>query len=126
MLRGMANLRGAIVALLALSCGSTQRTTQTVTAEPAVEVKTYAPLGARADAKLPRQAVILGTDDKNGSTVVPLPAAASHALVDAMYVKIGGSAPASGGTTPVKLATGPNPEQSVQVGIFEEMAGGTG
>src|SRR5690606_14667809 len=32
----------------------------------------------------------------------------------------------TGGMSPVKLVTGPNPERSVQVGIVEEFAGGTG
>jgi hypothetical protein len=88
--------------------------------------KTYAPLSIKEDAKATHQAVILGTDDKNGSTVVPLPAAASKGLVDAMFVSMGGSEPASGGTTPVKLATEPNTDGSVQVGIYEELANGTG
>jgi hypothetical protein len=87
-------------------------------------VKTYAPLGIKADAKSPSQAVILGTDDKNGSTVLPLPAAPSKASVDAMWIRL---APIpSGGSTPVKLSTAPNGDGSVQVGIYEEIAGGVG
>ncbi|HTR49057.1 MAG TPA: hypothetical protein VMJ10_00040 [Kofleriaceae bacterium] len=124
----MTILRGAALAALALSCGSTQRapTPGTESTAGAVQVKTYGPLGARTDSKLPRQAVILGTDEHNGSTIVPIPATQAQALVDAMFVREGGKDPATGGMTPVKLSTAPNPDQSVQVGVFEEMAGGTG
>jgi len=121
-------MRIPALAALALSCGSPQHgpTPGTDPTAAGPQVKTYAPLGARSDSKQPRQAVILGTDDRNGSTVVPLPATQAQALVDAMFVREGGKDPASGGMTPVKLATAPNPDQSVQVGVFEEMAGGTG
>jgi hypothetical protein len=78
----------------------------------------------KGDAKQANQAVILGTDDKNGSTVVPLPTAQAKAVVDAMWVRLGPHA--SGGSTPVKLATAPNGEGDVKVGIFEELSGGTG
>jgi hypothetical protein len=108
------------IAVVAISCGAPQHGAT----PPGVTVKTYGPLGIRTDAKAPNQAVILGTDTKDGSTVLPLPAAQARANVDAMFVKLG-DAP-TGGLTPVKLATAPNPEGSVQVGIFEEMAGGTG
>ena len=116
-------IRLAALAALALSCGGSQHDT-TGTDQP--RVITYGPLGARGDAKRPNQAVILGTDDKNGSTVLPLPAAQAKATVDAMYVQMGGTGPATGGMTPVKLAIAPNPDQSVQVGIYEEFNGGTG
>src|SRR5262249_13755730 len=43
-----------------------------------------------------------------------------------MYVQMGGTSPATGGMTPVRLATAPNPDRSVQVGVFEEFANGTG
>lgn len=115
--------RTAVLALLALSCGSSQHGTGP---EEQPKVITYGPLGIKGDAKQPNQAVILGTDVKNGSTVIPLPAAQAKSLVDAMYVQLGGKEVATGGMTPVKLATAPNPDQSVQVGIYEEFAGGTG
>ncbi|MBX3160355.1 MAG: hypothetical protein KF773_30605 [Deltaproteobacteria bacterium] len=112
-------LLGALVA-----CGSshTPPTAPPPTAPPAA-TKDFAPLGIKADAKLPHQAVILGTDEKNGSTILRLPAAQSKGLVDAMVVKTSTS---KGSQTPVRLATAPNSDGSVQVGIFEEMAGGTG
>ena len=43
-----------------------------------------------------------------------------------MFVKLGGPSAATGGSSPVKLATAPNTDGSVQVGVFEELAGGTG
>lgn len=87
---------------------------------------TYGPLQLKTDAKTPGLAVILGTDAHNGSTVLPLPATNTKAQVDAMFVLMGGTGPATGGMTPVKLVTAPNPDKSVQVGIVEEFAGGTG
>ncbi len=107
----------------ALSCGGSQRGSDTQ--EPP-RVITYGPLGIKSDAKQPNQAVILGTDAKNGSTVLSLPTATTKGIVDAMYVELGGGKKATGGSTPVKLATSPNPDQAVQVGVYEEFSGGTG
>jgi uncharacterized protein len=117
-------IRIAALIALGLSCGSPQHGGSGDNGGP--RVVTYSPLGLKSDAKQPNQAVILGTDADNGSTVLPLPPSTAKAHVDAMYVQMGGTEPATGGMTPVKLATGPNPDQSVQVGIFEEFAGGTG
>jgi hypothetical protein len=108
-----------------LACGGPQRpstkTTQTL------EVKTYGPLGIKADSKAPNQAVILGTDEKNGSTILPLAVGGGKAVVDAMFVKLGDTPrDISGGMSGVKLAVAPNPDGAVQVGIFEEFSGGTG
>jgi uncharacterized protein len=121
----MKTLLGAVAACLALSCGGTPRATPPLPG-PAPVVKTYAPLAAKADAKAPHQAVIHGTDARDGSTLVPLLVDTGRANVEAMFVKLGGEAGATGGMTPVKLATGSNAERSVQVGIYEEFAGGTG
>ena len=107
--------------VIAFACGGTQHKGGD---GDAPRVVTYGPLGIKGDAKNPNQAVILGTDDQNGSTVLPLPTAQAKARVDAMWVQLG-VAP-TGGMTAVKLVTAPNPDQSVQVGIFEEFAGGTG
>src|SRR5690349_2658795 len=115
--------RFAVCGAVLVSCSGSNKTPE----KPAgATSKTYAPLAAKTDAKLPNQAVILGTDESNGSTVLPLPAAPSKGLVDAMFVKLGGKEKPSGGTSPVKLGTAPNSDGSVQVGIFEEMSGGTG
>src|SRR3954469_5150373 len=114
---------GLAIITIAFACGGTQHA-GAPDGQP--RVVTYGPLGLKSDAKAPNQAVILGTDANNASTVFPLPTVPAQAHVDAMWVTMGGSAPVTGGMTPVKLATAPNPDQSVQVGIFEEYANGTG
>ena len=114
----MRKLVGGIAAPLIMaalaSCGGARATAPRPVSP--FEVKTYGPLGIKADAKLPSQAVILGTDDKNGSTIIPLAAGAGAATVDAMFVKRG-DAPADlgAGMSAVTLATGPNADSSVQV-----------
>ena len=122
----MGKLRGAVALplVLTLSCGGPQ-SGSTSPAGGGGAQKAYQPLTIRDDAKNALQAVILGTDDKNGSTVLPLPAQPTKGLVDAMFVKLAPEG-ASGGSTPVKLGTEPNKDGSVQVGIYEELAGGTG
>jgi uncharacterized protein len=112
----------AALGALALSCGGAQH----AGTEPQPRVVTYGPLQLKTDAKTAGLAVFLGTDAHNGSTVLQLPATNTKAQVDAMYVLMGGTGPATGGMTPVKLVTAPNPDKSVQVGIVEEFAGGTG
>src|SRR5512146_3275846 len=118
----MGKLRGAIAACVVIASGACgQSPSTTPKPAPPLEVKTYAPLGIKADSKSPNQAVILGTDTKNGSTILPLPAVAGKTAVDAMVVKM---APKqediTGATALVKLGTAPNSDGSVQVGIFEE------
>src|SRR5437868_1448255 len=108
----MGKLRGLAVALVA-ACGAPPPA-QPPKAEPSLEVKTFAPLGMKGDAKAPNQAVILGTDDKNGSTILPLPVTQAKSSVDAMFVKMGSDI--TGGMSPVKLATAPNTDGAVQVG----------
>ena len=51
-------------------------------------VKYYPPLAIKADAALPGQAVVLGTDEAGGSTVLALPGVAHAVVVQAM---LGGS-----------------------------------
>jgi uncharacterized protein len=122
----MGNTRWAVLAAALFACGGGTQATKPDPGKTAANVKTYEPLGSRKDSKDPSQAIILGTDDKNGSTILPLPVSDNKALVDAMYIRSGGGVIPTGGFTPVKLQTGPNPDRSVQVGIFEEMSGGTG
>lgn len=113
----------SLATTLAVSCvGSPHGTT------PAEQLRviTYGALGIKSDAKQPNQAVILGTDANNGSTVLPLPTTMTKSIVDAMFVEMGGGKPATGGSTPVTLATSPNPDQAVQVGVYEEFSGGAG
>src|SRR5215210_2391275 len=92
------------LALFVVACGSSKTPTQQPTGG-SNEQKDYKPLTIKDDAKSPNQAVILGTDAKNGSTVVRLPAMGMKGTVDAMWVKLGPQV--SGGSTPVKLNTQP-------------------
>jgi hypothetical protein len=123
----MGKLHGALaLVLFALACGP-KTTAKPPAATPTPgDKKDFKPLGIKADAKAPNQAVILGTDDKNGSTIIKLPNVETFGKVDAMFVRMGGGQPASGGSSPVKLSTGPNADRSVRVGLYEELAGGAG
>jgi hypothetical protein len=97
---------GAVLVLVA--CGTPKGATGP---QPDLDnMKMYEPFAMRDDAKQPHQAIILGTDAKGGSTVLKLPAAPSEAITDAMGVR-------------VKLATSPNPDGKVNVGIYEEKVG---
>jgi hypothetical protein len=116
----MGTFRGALIVLVA--CGAPPPAKPPNTAPP-LEVKTFAPLGMKTDAKAPNQAVILGTDAHNGSTILPLAGAQPRTYVDALFTKAPGDA--AGGITSVKLATAPTPDGSGQVGVFEAFAGGT-
>jgi hypothetical protein len=105
--------RGALAVVLcaALGCGGPQGP-----ARPAPLVGRtlhYQPLGMKADAALPGQAVILGTDDADGSTVLPLPIATSTAVVHAMVVERGGAEPATGRWIAITLTTSPAPPPAV-------------
>src|ERR1700733_6064785 len=107
----MTRLRGVIGALaLASACGGGAGT---VVGTP----KDVKPMAIKDDAKAPNQALILGTDDKNGSTGIALPTSGVSAGVDALYVKMGGSDKPSGGFSPVKLTTLPNNDQQVEISI---------
>ncbi|MGN6109084.1 MAG: S16 family serine protease [Kofleriaceae bacterium] len=113
---------------IALATAFACRTPKPVAAPEASKAdhKTYEPLTIKDDAKAPTQAVILGTDERNGSTVVPLRATPSTGVVDALWVKLGSKAGPAGGSTRVKLNTTPNTDGAVQVGVYEELSGGTG
>ena len=113
--------------MFAIACGPKGASKPVDKGTPiAGDKKDFQPLGIKKDAKAPNQAVILGTDDKNGSTIIKLPTVETFGKVDAMFVRMGGGQPASGGSSPVKLSTGPNPDRSVRVGLYEELAGGAG
>ena len=100
---GSVSARAALaIYACALACGGPER--GTLPAAPA-KVIAYGPLGMKADAKTPGRAVMLGTDDRNGSTVIQLAAGSATASVDA-----------------IELATAPNPEQVVQVRIRDARA----
>jgi hypothetical protein len=65
------------LACVALACGAPPRVAKPVA--PAYVVKQYAPLAFKVDANAAQHAVILGTDDKDGSTLLPLAAGISSA-----------------------------------------------
>ena len=111
--------------LILAGCGPTAASKPTPGASVAGGVKQVAPLGFKEDAKAPSQALILGTDARGGSTVLPLAAAESRVSVDSMWVRQGGG-PATGGSSPVALVTSPNPDGVVRVGIYEEVTGSLG
>jgi len=67
----------------------------------------YQPLGMKADARLAGQAVILGTDETDGSWVMPIPTTPSTAVVDAIFVAHGGPEPVSASSIAVTLTTAP-------------------
>ena len=123
----MGKVRAALSAVLfVFACGGPTKTGGHNPIKTEATNKAYQPLTIKEDAKSPNQAVILGTDERNGSTVIKLPTGHAKSMVDAMFVRMGGGVPASGGFTPVTLTTEPNADGTVQVGITEDMAGGTG
>lgn len=67
----------------------------------------YQPLGMKADARLAGQAVILGTDETDGSWVMPIPTTPSTAVVDAMFVTHGGPESVNASSIAVTLTTAP-------------------
>jgi uncharacterized protein len=119
----------AVVALSVFAtvaaCGPSGPTTPSGPGAVKAGTKQVAPLQIVEDSKSPAQALILGTDIKGGSTVLPLAGAESRVSVDSMWVRIGGG-PAVGGSSPVALVTTPNPDGAVRVGIYEEVAGSLG
>jgi len=124
------SMRCAFVAIVtatlsAAACGGPPATTPPGPKAVAGGVKQVTPLQFKDDAKAPAQALILGTDAKGGSTVVPLAGVESKATVDSMWVRTG-DGPAVGGSSPVDLITAPNPDGQVRVGIYEEVAGSLG
>ena len=80
----MTRSRRVVAALLsaALACGGPQ--VPPAPAPLAGTVKRYAPLAIKADAALPGQAVVLGSDEADGSRVLALPSLARALVVDAM------------------------------------------
>lgn len=112
--------------LIAVACGGGGKPPAQPAPAPAPAAKSFAPLSIKQDCKAPNQAVILGTDEKNGSTIVPITGVPAKGLVDAMFVKLGGKGPATGGISPVRLSAAPNDGGTVQVGVYEELSGGTG
>src|SRR5215468_6151366 len=98
--------------------------------EPAVgRVKHYQPLGMASDARQAGQAVILGTDEANGSTVLALPAAAmpvgraDATVAGAAHAIVLTGAPAPNtAAAPAPATPATEPPGPVQVGGGEEGA----
>jgi hypothetical protein len=81
--------------------------------EPTVgRVKHYQPLEMAGDARQAGQAVILGTDEANGSTVLALPAATTPVVVDAMAAGRADAA-AGGAAHAIVLTSAPAPSTGV-------------
>jgi len=121
---GMRICRGvlAVVLCAALGCGGPPAPARP--APVAGRTQHYPPLGMKADAALPGQAVVLGTDETDGSTVLPIPTTPGSAVVDAMVVERGGAGPASGGWIAITLTAAPAPAgRAPQLGVADPPAG---
>lgn len=110
-----------------LACSSPAPTAPTSGPKP-IEggTTTVRPLAFAGDAKRGDAALILGTDDHGGSTVVPLAAGERRVTVDSLYVITGGGATPTGGIGPVELTAATSKDGQVRVGIFEDVSGGLG
>jgi len=99
--------RGAIALTLcaAHACGGPRTPAGPVPI--AAITRRYLPLGMKADAKLPSQAVILGTSEHDDSTVLPLPTVPTTATVEVMLGGHGARRAVSGSMT-VALTTAPS------------------
>jgi uncharacterized protein len=92
------------VTLCAFACS---KPPEPVRPEPrARTTKHYEPLAMKADAKRPGQAVILGTDGADGSTLLLLASAPQTAVIDALFVAAGGRA--TGSTIAVTVGAAPS------------------
>ncbi len=131
MLPAMAKLPGGARALLPFAVAATVTATVTVAcggprtpsapapAPPPPATKAFAPLAFKQDARVPHQAVILGTDERDGSTILRIPGAPAAVRVGAMVVRRDGSGPATGGTTPIALSAAPSADGAVQAGAAD-------
>ena len=117
--------RAFLIVAFVTACGPTQSTSP---AEPAVakpKPGTVAPPPpAPPDPR--KQALILGTSAAGGRTVVPLVGKESRRPVDVMWVRKRTGRPLLGGSSEVWLATKPQQDHKVRVGMFEQFAEGMG
>jgi hypothetical protein len=114
----MVALRRELVAVLAFACGGPRGPSSPAGLEPQAQIKMYAPLGARDDARQPHQAVVLGTDERDGSTLLQLSPATGGTVIDATYLHLG-----NGAATTIALATAPSAANDARV---DDAAGGGG
>ncbi|MBP9207028.1 MAG: hypothetical protein KBG28_23870 [Kofleriaceae bacterium] len=120
--RQLAAIARASAALAALA-GCPARPSPTTPATTGADTRTFGPLEARADARAPGQAVILGTDARGGSTLLRL-AARGERVVRAPSVRLG--PPPSGLMSEVALTVEANPTGVPYVGVFEDTIAGAG
>jgi hypothetical protein len=100
----MGNRRVLAFTLCAVACGANPAPRPAAPPPRARITKEYPPLAMKADAKLPGQAVILGTDGDR-ATVLPLPAGPTTGVVDALFLAGGNAGPATAATVAVTLTT---------------------
>lgn len=119
---------GCVVLGCVLACVTPKASpTPTERKKPPLEVrKQLEPFDVKDAQKVPHQAVILGTDDNGGSTVIELAAKPSPVEVDVMWVRVQAGKSATGGSTKAKLTTAPQSDGAVRVGIYEQFSGGLG
>jgi hypothetical protein len=79
----------AVVLWAAVGCGATSLPQS---ARPAWRTVRYAPLAMAADVRQPGQLVVLGTDERDGSTIVAVPVAPRAIVVDALVLSADGGA----------------------------------
>ncbi|MEZ4402799.1 MAG: S16 family serine protease [Kofleriaceae bacterium] len=122
-------MRASVVVLGLVACSSAP----TPPAAPAPGPRPVAggttavrPLAFAADAKRGDAALILGTDERGGSTVVPLAQGEQRVSVDSLYFVTGGAGAPTGGMGAVELTAATSSAGQVRVGIFEDVSGGLG
>ncbi|HUH01741.1 MAG TPA: S16 family serine protease [Kofleriaceae bacterium] len=118
----------ALAAVVA-GCSASSPPSPSTGATPAsVETRSIVVAPFDQDQTRPRyQAVILGSQPGDKSTVIPLAQADSEVTVDAMWVRLGdGSTATVGGSSVVRLGTRPQDDGQVRVGMYEQFAGGMG
>lgn len=126
--------RRALVVMLCVAHGCSATPAPARPTPLAGRIVRYQPLELQRDARQPGQAVILGTDDRNGSTVLALPVAATVVVVHAMPASRAGGGPSTAAPQAIVLTSAPAPtgaaigaatappSSPVQVGVADEAA----
>ncbi len=112
--------------LVVAACGSGQHVTPVGAGSAATgpSTKSYGVLGIRDDAKAVSQAVILGSDERNGSIVIPLPDKPARAAIDTVWDVPDGERRGVGGITTIALGTTPLHEETTRAQL--EVTGDVG
>lgn len=98
-------MRTVLAAVLCVACGPVPKSPTL----PAPITKTYAPFTSKLDAKAPNHAVILGTDDKGGATLLALPGVPAQITVGAYRIAVGGDGTPSRAAIVAAEALGKDP-----------------